>query len=497
MEKAYRLTFDFGSGSVKTVLSDRMQNVVGNCSVSYETYYPRLGWALQKPETYWMAMQEGIRTVLQQSGVAPIDIAGIAISQTASTIIFVDEEGNALSDCVMWMDGRAEAQAQQINAKLGENRFGGKKVISKLLWFLQNEPELIERSSYMLDVSGYLFHKLTGEFVYEFTCGRSTCLMDVETRQWDDAMFQLIGFPKRLIPARLVDSTGLVGCVTDAAAKALGLVAGIPVFGGCSDHATAHLGTGCIHPGDAHIYIGTSAWLQVTTSAEKMGRGQMPSPVPDLWYHFYDTDTGGACLDYLISTFYAKELEAGMDAFRTMNEEIKSVQERGNDEKLIFLPFLTGASAPISNTAFRAALLNLKRNTTRRHISRAVMEGVCFNLRWMRDIHVEKNGWNVNFLRGIGGGMQSSVFAQTLADVLQFPITPLKNSRFAGNLGLAACIDVGLGLLPGLWAIDNNICVDETVQPRPETAARYDHMYQMYRKSYYALSDIYQELNGN
>ncbi|MGN1008991.1 MAG: FGGY-family carbohydrate kinase, partial [Butyricicoccus sp.] len=439
---------------------------------------------------------QATRTLLGKTGIAPAYIEGIAMAQTATTIIFVDAQGEALTDCVMWMDGRAGQQAQRINLEIGEQRFSGKNVLPKLLWFVENEPETVQKAAYMLDVSAYLFHKLTSEWAYEFTGARATNLVDIPKRAWDPAMFELIGFPRRLVPDRIAGSTEKIGVLTAAAAEMLGLAEGIPVFGGCSDHATAELGTGCIRPGDAHIYIGTSAWLAVSTASTSSHAGRMPSPVPGINYHFYDTDSGGACFDYLIQTYYAKELAEGKDAFAVMNQEVRQLQEQNDSENVIFLPFLAGASAPINNTTVRATLLNLKRSTKRSHIARAVLEGVCFNLRWMRDIHTEKNGWKVNFLRGIGGGMSSPVFAQMLADVLETPLTPLENPRFAGNLGLASCIELGLNGEADFTLLDRIVRLGRTYQPNVSAAARYTRLYHLYRQSYQALEAIYEQMNS-
>lgn len=493
----YRLTYDFGSGSVKAALSDREFRLCGIENETYPTYFPQPGWAEQKPDDHWRAMCAATRRLLQNTGVSPDAIEGIAMAQTGTTIIFVDDQGQPLSDCVMWMDGRADAQAQEINKKLGEKRFSGKNVYAKLLWFLQNRSEVVNKAAYMVDVSGMLFHRMTGQWVCEFTGARSNGLIDIERRCWDPAMFDLIGYPRRLAPERIVTSTEKVGVLTEQAARELGLSQDTAVFGGCVDHATAMLGTGCIRPGDAHIYIGTSAWLAVGTASNDPAPGRMPSPVSGMRYHFYDTDSGGSSIDYLLQTYYTKEAAEGKNVFDVMNREICQAQEEGDHESVLFLPFLAGASAPISNVTVRATLLNLTRSTERRHIAQAVMEGVCFNLRWMRDIHAEDHGWNVNFLRGIGGGMQSEVFVQMLADVLDTPFTPLQGPRFAGNLGLQSCIEIGLGNAKDFSVLDKVVQCGKTYQPDKNRQKRYNRMYRFFRESYNCTEEMYRRLNAN
>lgn len=493
MEKNYRLTYDFGSGSVKAALVDEAHQLVGVENAPYPTYFPHNGWAEQKPADHWKAMCRATRALLVRTGAAPEAIVGIALSHTATSVIFTDADGVPLTDCVMWMDGRAGREADAINARLGEARYTGKNVIAKLAWFLRHQPETVGRAAYMLDVAACLLHRMTGRFVYEFTGARATCLVDLQTRSWDPAQFDLIGFPRRLVPETIIGSTEQAGVLTAQAARQMGLVPGIPVFGGCSDHATAILGTASVRPGDAHLYIGTSAWLAVVTGGDAPHPGRMPSPVPGMRYHFYDTDAGGTCLDQLAALYYPD----AADAFEQIGQDILALQRAEDTEDILFLPFLAGASAPLNDLNVRASLLNLKRSTRRAHIARAVMEGVCLNLRWMCELHAQQTGTPIRALRGIGGGMCSPVFVQMLADVIGVPVTPMESPRFAGNLGLSLCIDLGRGRYRDFSALSAVVQPGIGRHPRPETRARYDRLYGIYRAAYQALTPVYQQLNGS
>ena len=490
----YSLTYDFGSGSVKAALVDGEHHIAAAKSQAYNTYFPRKDWAVQKPQELWSAMVTATREVMRVCGARPEDIKGIAISHTATTIIFTDKDGNAVSDCVMWMDGRAGKQAEEINSILGSTHFGGKNVISKLLWFSKNRPELIEKAYAMLDVAAYLIHRLTGEFMYEFTGARATCLLDVDTRQWMDERFEAAQFPKRLIPQKLITTTERAGGLTAVAAEELGLMAGTPVFGGCSDHATAVLGTGGTKPGDAHIYIGTSAWLIVCTAGDDPNKGPMPSPVPGMRYHFYSTDSGGDSIEYLIRTYFSHEKELGENVYDRI---AAAIEDRSSVKDVLFLPFLTGASAPVSDTTVRASLLNISADTTREDIARAVVEGIGFNLRLMMDYCREETGITVKCLRGVGGGLQTPGMVQAITDILNVPVEIVREPRFSGNIGLAVAVETGLGEHPGGFsALDEIIKPEAVYMPRQLSQERYDRLYKAYKSSFYALKSVYNQLNG-
>ncbi len=492
--KQYSLTFDFGSGSVKAALVGGDHRILASCNRPYNTYYPQKGWAVQSPDTAWSSLLEATRLLMESAAILPAQVKGIALSHTGSTVLFVDGEGKPLTDCVMWMDGRAVEQAGRLNALAGRELYTGKNVIAKLLWFMEMQPEVVRSAYKLLDLQGYLLFCMTGELVYESTGARTTRLFHEREGCWDADKFAQSGFPRRLVPERVVRSEELVGRLTAQAARLLGLSEGTPVYGGCCDHATAVLGAACIHPGDAHIYIGTSAWLAVTAREYRDVPTIRPSPVPGQWYHYYESDSGGNCIDYLLRHHYQKELSEGLDVYSLLGEESA---DSSSYKDVLFLPFLTGASAPISDVRSRASLLNLEAGTTRGQISRAVLEGLGFNLLWLKEFCTADNGWNVGQLRGIGGGMMLPESVQTIANILGDPIATVRDPRFAGNVGLAVCVEVGLQEHDdGYSVLDKTGAFDRLFVPQEALRERYDRLYRSYKAAFFALSQIYNTLNN-
>ena len=472
----YSLTYDFGSGSLKAALVNAQHRIAASCNLPYSTIYPQKGWAVQHPDDLWVCMQQATRQLMETAQTMPAQVTGLAISHTGSNFIFLGKDGAPLCDCVLWMDGRAVKQAEQINRTIGQQRYTGKNVIAKLRWFLENEPELMARAEKMVDLQGYLFVRMTGTAAYEHTSAWTTRLYDPHRCCWDEGQIALCGLPRRLLPERIVRSEELVGVLTPEAAALLGLAAGTPVFGGCCDHATAVLGAACVHPGDAHIYIGTSAWLAVTAEHYEEDLAIRSSPVPGQWYYYMESDSGGSSIDFLIRHFYRKELEQGVD--------------------VLFLPFLTGASAPINDVLMRASFLNLEASTTRGQLARATLDGLGFNLLWLKEFYQKKHGWRPRSLRGIGGGMMLPASVQTIADILGDPITTMRDPRFAGNVGLSVCVEAGLsGTQDSYGILEKTGSFDRTFYPNPELRGRYDRLFSIYKEAFSALSGIYQKLN--
>ena len=497
MEKKYSITYDFGTSSVKAALIDHNYDVIAWKSIPYPMYVPEPGFAEQKVDDYRSSFCTVTKSLLSESGISGEQIKGIVISQTSCTMIFVDENNHFMNDCVSWVDSRAVKEAEELNQETGRSDWAqSKRIPAKMRWFMKNRPEIVEKAKYLLDVSGYFYLILTGKTAFDWTAGISYDLTKPGLMEWSRETMDIIGMRHSLIPERLIASYEKVGEMIPGFSEEAGFVPGTPIFGGCSDNANGHIGAGCIRPGDAHLYLGSSGWASISVAMPEYldVRNVLQSAVPGIGYDYYCTDSVGTSIDYLISELYKKESEdAGIDIYKLISDDALSVENDPQDT--IFMPFLFGEEEPVLDPSVRATLLNIKSTTTRAHIARAVMEGVAFNFRWIKENLKEKGVWEINFLRVIGGGAQSDVLMQIISDIMDEKLIRIKNTRVAGNIGLAACIGIGLEEAKDFTVLDECVKEDRTFIPRPEYGERYDRLFAIYKESYRALKSIYEKLN--
>ncbi|WP_130862250.1 xylulokinase [Bacilliculturomica massiliensis] len=492
----YFITYDFGTGSVKAALIDESFKLEDVCCVPYSIISERPGWAVQRVEDYWDGFRKATETLLSRSGVDSRRVKGVAMSQTTADVIFVDARGEPLDDCVIWLDGRAEKQAAEINARAGRSLYQGKNVPPKVVWYQQNRPEIYGKARYLLDVSAYLYRKLTGEYAYDLSGAFGSQLLDEDTLEWSGEKLRLSGIPPSLLPERLVGSTEIVGQITAEAAAETGLFEGTPVFGGCSDNANGQVGSGCIRSGDVHLYLGSSAWFEVTTTDTEPERGNYPSAVPGMRYHFRCTDTAGSGVDALLRMLYPQEsARMGDRIYELLDEELKRAGEKTSD--VLFLPYLFGEQDPVADTEVRGTILNVTDSTKRCHVLRAFVEGIAFNLLWMKEQQIRRTGrWTEKSIRAFGGGSQSRGIMQIAADVMGDTLVRLENPRTAGNIGLAVCAAVGLGMARDFSVLDGIVKEERSFVPDASAREAYDRKYQIFKTAYGALRETYERLNG-
>ena len=157
---------------------------------------------------------------------------------------------------------------------------------------------------------------------------------------------------------------------------------------------------------------------------------------------------------------------------------------------LLFLPYLIGERSPWWNPQARSAFVGLTMSHSRAEITRAVLEGVAFNLRVILDA-LESQGAQIPAIRLIGGGARSRVWCHILADVFARPIHILDLITEATSWGAAVAGGVGAGIYRD-WAIAKEQArVKTIVEPDPAKIARYQDLLPLFADTYHALEPIY------
>ncbi|MBC7222898.1 MAG: hypothetical protein H5T59_01250 [Anaerolineae bacterium] len=504
--EGYILAHDVGTGGNKAVLVTPAGEIRGSTMATYETSYPHPDWAEQNPEDWWQAVATSTRELLQQTGVSPKEILAVVCSTQMLGVVPVTAQGQPLRPGIIWLDGRAREQARQVMARLGGPwlfaqivgaALGGKDVLPKYLWLKQHEPEVFARTDKFLDVGGYLLLRATGKMAFEWSAASVTGLFNMKRKEWDRFLMRFFGLPPEKFPPlyRSFDQVG--GLRADAAADC-GLLEGTPVFAGAGDAPSAAVGSGAVGEGEGHIYLGTSGWVGVVQEANPTGKhgiAAIQSADPKMAFLIAETETAGACLQWIADQFYREEQQDPRvgNVFRLMDEAVEKVPPGSG--YLLFTPWMYGERVPVSDAYVRSTFVNLSYDHTREHMLRAVYEGVAYNLRWMLELMSRSFGYHRDTIRVMGGGARGAPWMQIIADVTGKRIETVPNPQAAGAVGCALIAAIGLGIYPDFAALKEVIRVERTFAPRPENRAIYDSLYQRFKEIYRALRGVYRRIN--
>lgn len=505
-ESKYILAHDTGTGGDKAVLCDLNGKVLFSAYQPYGLNYPQPGWVEQDPDELWRAVAATSRRVLTESGIDPADVIGVGVSAQMWNTLPVDKNGKPLTPMLSWLDLRSVRQADRVLSgempafifKHTGNIPTAKDSIPKILWLKEERPEIWEKTAYLLDCKEYILFKLTGKIAIDWVGASVYFLFNPYTKKWSEEVCQELGIPLEKLPPAY-PCTDVIGEISLEAARETGLKAGTPVVICAGDVAVAQAGAGANQEGKVHLCIGTATWVGISTDTF---RNDPDKPFwglnhidPNKYIISGEMETGGGALmwfrDVLCEEQRRQASDSGKSTYDLLTEMAGSVPP-GSD-KLIFLPWLSGERAPVLDHYARGGYIGLTISHTKAHMTRAIMEGVAYHIRWICEA-MEKTGFVINGFNGIGGGCNSPVWIQIIADVTGKPISVVKNHLEAGAAGAALTVAVGLGIHPSMDAVDDLIEIEQVVQPNDSNRQRYNDLYQIYRDLYTVLVPIHRRL---
>lgn len=498
----YIIAHDVGTQSNKAILISKDGKIDNAAEYSYDVNLPKSGWVEQSPDDYWQAVcttTKEITSTLNRDDT----IMAMVFSTQAMGIIPVDKKGTVLYNNISWVDSRAGIQAKKImNRFLGKSVFkkitgvelSGKDVIPKLVWLKENEQEIYNKTYKILDVNGFLKYKCTNKMVAEWS-GACSYAFNLKKKNWEFLFFKIAGVAVNMLP-ELVKSTDLVGNLTETAANELGLPSSVKIFGGCDDTQSAAMGSGQIENNQGHVYLGSSAWIGISTHKNykfKSGVASLASADPKSTLLVGITESAGINIEWALNMLYKNEKEQGIDVYHLMETEV-DVIPAGADQ-LIFTPWFQGERTPITDTTVRSTIFNLGLEHTRGHIMRALLESIGYNLKWTIENIKKDYGIAISKLTIIGGGSQNESWMQSLSDILQVELHITEQPKTAGAIGCAMTAIVGLGLVDDFSKIKDFNPICKSFKPRNKHIEIYDQMFLDYKTLYKKLKKTYYKTN--
>jgi len=506
-EKKYIIAHDVGTGGSKAAITDLSGNILVSKFSPYATSYPREHWAEQNPADWWNAVTSTTRDVMEESGIDPGDVGGIIFATQMIGVIPVDRDGSILRPAIIWLDGRAQEQADKIVRRLTKTLLlavagglpSGKDVIPKLMWLRQNEPDIYNNTYKVLEVDSYLVNRACGEFVYDYAAASTTGMFNFKKKDWDLMLFRLFRLDPHKMP-RVAASFEKVGGLREAAAVEMGLPSGTPVFCGTGDIPSATIGSGAVLNGQGHMYVGSSGWIAVTVPKAvndgRKGIVSIASADPTRYLLQAETESAGACFKWFAENLVpdGTEFGPGRDVYDYLNMVAAEAEPGSNG--LLFCPWMYGERSPIPDTTVRGGYLNLSLDHKRGDVARAVFEGVALHARWMLE-GLEGCGFNDVVLRAIGGGAKSDLWMQIYADVLGVTIERVSEPQESGARGAALIAALGLGAFRGFAALRDAVVVSGVFTPQPENSEVYDEAFENLTEAYRRLRKFYRRVNAS
>jgi len=487
------LGVDVSTTGVKALLIDERGSVLSAVTTPHELSTPRPLWSEQNPEDWWSGTSASIREALREAGISPEEILGIGLTGQMHGLTLLGKRSSILRPAILWNDQRTGSQCDRIRHDLGFERLiaiTGNDALTgftlpKLLWVAEKEPRLYAKIEHVLLPKDYVRLRLTGDYATDRAGASGTSMLDIRSRDWSDDVLSAFSIPRRWLP-KTHEGPEITGVVSDDAAVATGLTPNTPVVAGAGDQAAQAVGVGAVAPGIVALTLGTSGVVFASTDeavVEPHGRlHAYCHAVPGRWHVMGVMLSAGGSLRWLRDTFFPDI------SFAELTEGVDDVPIGG--EGLLFLPYLTGERTPHADPLARGAFVGLTVRHERKQVVRAVLEGVGFALRDGFELLRSVGLREADEVRASGGGMESVVWREILAEVLGVSLYAV-NATEGAALGAALLAGVGVGAWESVDAACRQVVrTTDCTSPTRQANGSYNEIYKLYRSLYPSLKEL-------
>ena len=176
-----------------------------------------------------------------------------------------------------------------------------------------------------------------------------------------------------------------------------------------------------------------------------------------------------------------------------LSEEVEKVPPGANG--VIFTPWLHGNRCPFEDSRAGGMFFNIRIENGKRDMIRAVLEGICYHLRWLLECEARKVKTS-DPVRFVGGGALSPVTCQMLADITGRKIETVEHAQEVGATGTALVVAAGLQRTDVLELSRRLVKANHVYVPDPKNREVYERNYQVFKNLYKATAKSFHKLNA-
>lgn len=451
--KQYVLGFDIGTTGTRAMIFDKSSKVISAAYSEFTQYFPKDGWVEHDAVEIYDTTLKMAADALKTADIKPEQIAAIGIAnQRETTVIWDKKTGIPACKAIVWQDRRTLPICERLEALDGANIISRTGMIlvpndaaAKIAWLMENDADIchgLEEGNLIYGtIDTWMVWKLTGGEVHvtEHSNNSVTLLQNAKTLDYDEEILKALHIPRHILP-EIKKSSEIYGYTRPE--QFFG--AKVPIAGILGDQQAAAIGQGCLQPGTAKNTYGTGSFIVMNTGDRYIAPSDgIFSPVVYTKDNMVNyglegmADVSGAVLQWL---------RDGLGIIRSAEEAEVLAKQADSNMGVYFVPAFVGLGAPYYDSYARGTIIGLSRGADKRHIARAALESMAFQVRDSFRMLEKKSGMKLTRLRADGGGAKSDFMLQFQADILGVPVErpEITETTCLGGVYMA-------GLAVGYW----------------------------------------------
>ncbi|MCF7929005.1 MAG: hypothetical protein K9L68_08945 [Spirochaetales bacterium] len=454
---------DLGTSGIKAGLIDTRGDLLKSSYWDTEIQTAGPGKMEQSPEGYYHATLSIIAEVVEQSGINPADVAGLAVDGQMGGVIGIDKNFTSITGLDMGLDIRSEVYNEWMHRnypeKLKETTCGSPRNTPKMIRWMKEAGDVYDKVFRFVTLSGYVVGRMCNmpaeQAFVDYTLLSFFGNEDAKNLDWSEEITGLFGLDRKKLP-RVVNPWDRIGSISKETSVECGLKAGTPVFAGAGDQPAGFLGGGLLTPGELVDVSGSTTILSMCVEEflpDKQAGAvmYMPAVVPGKYHAFTYINGGGMALPWFRDEF------AGGMSFSELTELAQKLPPGSGN--LLFLPYFGGQQCPY-NPHRRGGFFGLNWGHRREHLFRSILEGLSYDfadgLSHLKQLFPE---YPYKEIEAVGGGAKNPFWLQMKADVLGLVYRSLHSFEISLK-GCAIIAGYGAGVFSDLEEASRNMNKD-------------------------------------
>ncbi|MCQ2532294.1 MAG: glycerol kinase, partial [Saccharofermentans sp.] len=501
------LTVDQGTTSTKAFLLDEEGMLIPSKPVAITQHYPKPGYVEHDAQEIYTSVLKCMADLIKNNPEAVGAIDSIAITNQRETTIAFDKAGRPVCPAIVWQCRRTSdickrpeytSQEKTISAITGL-RLDPYFSATKIRWIMENIPgtQKAAQSGELLfgNVDGYLVYRLTAgsNFASDYSNCSRTMLFDIKNLDYSDELLELFDIPRKTLATPL-PSCADFGAVsftaddlknnglTDNEVDFLMTLNGIHIRGVAGDQAAALFGQNCFNPGDTKTTYGTGCFTLMNVGKEPnmSDNGLLTSAAWSINGETTYALEGSVFQGGSVISWLKDEMEI-IDKPSDCDPICSSLEDNGG---VYLVPAFTGLGAPHWNPDVRGAIVGLTRGSGRKHIVRAGVESIAYQVTELVDLMMMDTGITSTQMKVDGGVCACEFLMQLQSDLLGVKITRAQSDEMTA-MGVGLLAGLASGYFDSIEDIEKMYSGHKTYSPE-RTPAQAMQLMNDYRKAVYA-----------
>jgi xylulokinase len=491
------LGIDVGTTGCKAVAFDAEGRILASAYREYPLRFPKPGWIELDSERVMASCRDVVREAASKTKRDPVK--ALAVAAQGEAVTPVGKDGRALHPGIVTFDARTAPLVSWWEKRVPRKRIfeisgmplHGMYTASKILWWKRNRKDVWAKAEKFLCYEDLLFSRLGLVPAIDTSLAARTMLLDVESGTWSEDLLRVAGIDADRL-ALVYPPGSVVGEIGEKAAREWGLPPRTVAVTGGHDQPCGALGAGVVRPNVGLYATGTVECITPAfdrrVTAPKLLESNIacyPHVVRGLYVALTFNFTGGSLLRWHRDTLCSAELA---EAKRRGKDVYDLIVGRCPKEptSIFVLPHFTSTGTPHFDTESKGVIAGLRLSTTKGELTRALLEGVTYEMALNVDV-LRECGAPIDAFRATGGGAKSPFWMQLKADLLGKPVHAMRVSE-AVCLGAAILAGAATGAYPDATKAALEVSkVERTYSPDPKRAKTYRERFARYRELYPAL----------